>query len=179
MGEQLGLEPDALPTLYRIDRTSEDQASVTHAPPVGSDIVTLGEHTDIRSVTVLLNQLGGLQALNHNSHGWKYVKPQPGCAIINLDDAIVKLISERLYSGMHRVVSPPGEQAKCPLHIVVYFSRPNGDVKLVSFFGSTEDRERAMTTDEWIGHRAKLRNTANFKAVETLHQSRGTEHHRD
>lgn len=117
--------------------------------------------------------------MNPNSHDWKYVKPQPGCAVINLGDAIVKLVGDRLYSGVHRVVGPPGEQAKYPRHSVVYFSRPDGDVKLGSLFGSAEEREKAMTTEEWIVHQAKLRNTANFKGAETLYQSRGTEHHRD
>lgn len=101
--------------------------------------------------------------MNPNSHDWKYVKPQPGCAVINLGDAIVKLVGDRLYSGVHRVVGPPGEQAKYPRHSVVYFSRPNGDVKLGSLFGSAEEKENAMTADEWIVHRVKLRNTGQLQ----------------
>jgi isopenicillin N synthase-like dioxygenase len=128
---------------------------------------------------VLFNQLGGLQVLNPSSHEWKYVKPQAGCAILNLGDAIVKLVGERLYSALHRLVGPPGEQAKYPRHSVVYFSRPNGDVRLGSLFDSAEDRQKAMAADEWIIHRAKLRNMANFKGAETMHHSRVTEHHRE
>jgi isopenicillin N synthase-like dioxygenase len=67
-----------------------DQVRVTRAPPVASDVMTLGGHTDFGSITVLFNQLGGFQVLNPNSHEWKYVKPQPRCAIINLGDTIVK-----------------------------------------------------------------------------------------
>jgi hypothetical protein len=59
------------------------------------------------------------------------------------------------------------------------FSRPNGDVKLVSRFNSTADRETTMRADEWIIHRAKLQPMANFKGAERLHQSCGTEHDRE
>jgi len=177
LSEQLGLGPDTLPNLHRIDRTGGDQARVTHAPPVGSDVVTLGDHTDFGSITVLFNQLGGLQVLNPDSHEFRYVKPVPGCAIVNLGDAIVKLVGGRLYSGVHRVVGPPGEQAKYPRHSVAYFSRPNGDVRLGDLFGDEAERNKAPTADEWIVHRAILRNTANYKGPETLRASRGTEHH--
>lgn len=45
LSEQLGLGPDVLPDLHRLDQKSGDQARVTHAPPVSSDVITLGEHT--------------------------------------------------------------------------------------------------------------------------------------
>ena len=244
LGEQLGLAPEVLPDLHKIDRTGGDQARVTFAPPVSADTITLGEHTgtivtpplgsqlhtnrrqcciDFGSVTVLFNQLGGLQVINPESYEWKYVKPEPGCmssslltlyfyqgitnhttfmtgAIINLGDALVKLVGNRLYSGVHRVVGPPGAQAQSPRHSVVYFSRPNGDVKLQSLFQSDDDQEaigneaegakgkqnngagdepaeeEVLTADEWIAQRARLRRTANFKGVETFNASRGTEH---
>lgn len=177
LSQQLGLGPNTLPELHQLDRTGGDQARLTHAPPVGSDVVTLGEHTDFGSVTVLFNQLGGLQVLNPDSKEWRYVRPEPGCAIINLGDAVVKLVGEQLYSGVHRVVGPPGEQSNCPRHSVVYFSRPNGDIRLGSLFGTAEERAKAPTADEWIAQRARLRNTANYKGPETMQQSRGTEHH--
>jgi isopenicillin N synthase-like dioxygenase len=60
--------------------------------------------TDFGSVTILFNQLGGLQVINPQSYEWKYVKPQPDHAIVNLGDALVKLVGDRLYSGVHRVV---------------------------------------------------------------------------
>ena len=37
----------------------------------------------------------------------------------------------------------------------------------------------APTADEWIAHRAKMRNTANYTDANSFHQSRGTEHHRE
>jgi isopenicillin N synthase-like dioxygenase len=43
LSEQLGLYPDTLPELHRLDRTGGDQARITHAPPVSADTITLGE----------------------------------------------------------------------------------------------------------------------------------------
>lgn len=147
-------------------------------------------------MTVLFNQLGGLQVVNPESQDYKYVKPQPGCAIINLGDALIKLLGGRLYSGVHRVVGksllsqgrvyvpcsasllppgPPGEQAQSPRHSVVYFARPNGSIKLKSLL-DPDDGEEAMTADDWIAQRARLRRMANFKGEETYLASRGTEH---
>ena len=80
LGEMLGLEADVLPDLHRLEGSGGDQARITHAPPVSEDVITLGEHTDFGSVTVLFNQLGGLQVINPNSREWKYVAPQPDCA---------------------------------------------------------------------------------------------------
>ncbi|TKA55488.1 hypothetical protein B0A49_11457 [Cryomyces minteri] len=42
LSEQLGLGPDALPSLHRIDRTGGDQARVTQAPPASARTITLG-----------------------------------------------------------------------------------------------------------------------------------------
>ena len=85
--------------------------------------------------------------------------------------------ARNLYSGVHRVVGPPGRQASHPRHSVVYFSRPNGDVRLGSLFATDEERQKEPTADEWIARRARLRSTANFKGEETLRMARGTEHH--
>lgn len=88
---------------------------------------------------------------------------------------MVKFTGDRLYAGVHRVVGPPGEQARVPRHSVGYFCRPNSDVKLQSLFeGEAEDN--AMTADEWNAHRTRNRATANYKGPETVRASRGMEH---
>ena len=90
------------------------------------------------------------------------------------------MVGDRLYSGVHRVVGPPGQQAQSPRHSVVYFSRPNGDVKLKSFFGDDDNKdEEVVTADEWIAQRVRLRRTANFKGADTYKASQGTEHTKD
>jgi len=132
-------------------------------------------------VTVLFNQLGGLQALNPNSHEWKYVEPKPEYAVINLGDAFVKLVGGKLYSAVHRVIGPPGEQARSNRHSVVYFSRPNSEVMLRSLFDdpSKEPDEKLMNADDWVANRAKTWASANYKDRSSYKASRGTEHNRD
>lgn len=90
----------------------------------------------------------------------------------------MKLVGDRLRSAVHRVIGPPGDQAQSPRHSVVYFSRPNGDIKLRSLLDD-ESAEDAMTADEWIANRVKNRRTANFQGKETFDASRGTEHTKD
>lgn len=74
------------------------------------------------------------------------------------------------------MVGPPGEQAHSPRHSVVYFARPNGEVKLRSLLDNDQGQQEIMTADEWITHRATLRRTGNYKDESTFHASRGTEH---
>ena len=45
LGEKLGLEPDVLPGLHRLEEPSVDQARVTFASPCAADRVAFGEHT--------------------------------------------------------------------------------------------------------------------------------------
>lgn len=79
-------------------------------------------------------------------------------------------------SGVHRIVTPPGEQAKYLPHACVYLIGPNGHVVLKPLIGEVDGDGKPMTADEWIAHRAMLRNTANYKGPETPVASRGTEH---
>lgn len=97
-------------------------------------------------------------------------------AIINLGDALVKLAGDRLRSAVHRVIGPPGAQAHSPRHSVVYFSRPNSNIKMNSLLPEDNDRDEEMTCDDWIAQRVRLRRTANYKGEDTWNASRGTEH---
>lgn len=183
LGRSLGLPEGLIESMHRIDQPSCCQARVTHAPPVRpASTITLGEHTDFGSVTVLFNQLGGLQVLAPNKQDWEYVKPRPECAVINLGDSLFQLLP-KLYSAVHRVVGPPGEQGKCERHSVVYFSRPNSSVKLRSLFEyPTEDSINGMdlmNADDWVKQRARNWNTNNYKDKTSYALSRGTEHNRD
>ena len=171
----MGMKQGVLLDLHRLEAHSSDQARVTHAPPIPSGTIALGEHTDFGSVTVLFNRLGGLQALDPETNEWKYVKPVEGCALINLGDALVQLLGKRVYSGLHRVMGPPGEQASCSRHSVVYFARPEGNVPLKSLIDQDDGKE-VLTADEWIKQRAFMRMKANFKGQETIDKYRSMEH---
>lgn len=131
--------------------------------------LTLGEHTDFGSITLLFNRLGGLQVLPPGKGAeWCYVKPLPGHAIVNLGDAMAVFTNGLLRSNIHRVVSPPGEQADTTRYSIVYFSRPENDVPMKVLQGSskipeTEEQSNGETISakDWIikralGHRHAL-----------------------
>lgn len=102
--------------------------------PVGDRRTSLLGHTDIGSVTLLFNVLGGLQilppGLDNVDENWRYVKPQPGCAILNLGDAMVEWTAGILRSNLHRVTYAPGEQADIPRYSVAYLVRPEPSVSM-------------------------------------------------
>lgn len=92
-----------------------------------SDTSLLG-HTDGGSVTILFNVIGGLQllpaGLSPTDGNWQYVKPEPGCAVVNLGDAMTQWTGGVLRSGLHRVQPALGQQSVCPRYSVGYFLKP-------------------------------------------------------
>ena len=130
---------------------------------------------------MLFNRVGGLQVLppGEGEEEWVYVRPLPGHAIVNLGDAMVKFTNGLLRSNIHRVVSPPGEQAACTRYSVVYFARPEDDVLLRRLEGSplipeldgTEEEE--INSKDWVLRRA-LGRRGDVKSVD-FEKSAGTE----
>jgi isopenicillin N synthase-like dioxygenase len=118
--------PDRLKT---IDESTQ-QLTLTSSP------------ADFESVTVLFNVLGGVQILPDVStndwssspeppdSAWQLVRPIPGCAIINIGDAMVKFTNDLLRSNLHRVTSGQRRQ----------------DYRKISVFASSNIRALAIIT---------------------------------
>ena len=124
-------------------------------------------HTDIGSITVLFNITGGLQLLRPGTdpsieENWQYIKPVPGCAIVNLGDAMVEWSAGILRSNMHRVTFAPGEQGKVTRYSHAYLVRPQADAPMKRLGGQgslipeLEDGEEdnTMNAREWEAHKA-------------------------
>lgn len=165
LNTHLDLPPHTLANLHRIGKSSGDQVRLIKAPPQPMDDrqLTLGEHTDFGSITLLFNRLGGLQVLPPGKGAeWCYVKPIPGHAIVNLGDAMAVFTNGLLRSNIHRVVSPPGEQGDKTRYSVVYFSRPENQVLMQRLEGSdkipqvdeNEEQREVMNAKDWIIRRA-------------------------
>lgn len=164
LNDHLGLPAKTLQDLHRLEGNSGDQVRFIKAPPQPADDarISLGEHTDFGSVTVLFNRLGGLQVLPPGKDAqWCYVKPLPGHAIINLGDAMVKFTNGLLRSNIHRVNAPPGAQAAHTRYSLVYFSRPENEVLLRRLEGSDKippladgEVEEVINSKDWILRRA-------------------------
>jgi isopenicillin N synthase-like dioxygenase len=166
LNSHLHLPPGVLESLHRQSAVSGDQVRIVKAPPQppSDQRTALGKHTDFGSITILFNRLGGLQILPPPSlvpagqePEWTYVKPLAGHCIVNLGDAMVKFTNGLLRSNIHRVVSPPGEQAKETRYSLVYFARPEDEVVLKRLEGSDVipevkdgELEEEMSSKEWI-----------------------------
>lgn len=166
---QLCLPKGALASLQPLDRPSDTALRMLRYPPQpeGDHRTSLLGHTDIGSITILFNTLGGLQLLPggadpKDNDSWVYLQPQPGCAIVNLGDAMVEWTAGILRSNMHRVTYAPGEQGKVARYSLEYLVRPYGDAPMKRLAGGeslvppiSEGKEgNLMNAREWEAHKA-------------------------
>ncbi|KAL4941421.1 hypothetical protein BDV06DRAFT_236040 [Aspergillus oleicola] len=139
-------------------------------------------HTDFGSITLLTNVLGGLQVLSPTG-GWEWVRPEAGCLIVNMGDAMVEWTGGVLRSNMHRVVCAPGEQAVLERVSFAMLVRPFKEAKMERLVGGSipsfeKDREEGvedigigsggMTAYEW-----ELKKAMALKAGSDCARSRG------
>lgn len=145
--------------------------------PVSDRRTSLFGHTDIGTVTLLFNVLGGLQILppgyENKEENWRYVKPELGCAIVNLGDTMREWTGGILKSNLHRVTYAPGEQGSCTRYSVAYLARPEGgaSMKRLALKGSLieaveGEEEVEVTADEWVQRKTMLANLAKDPARE-------------
>jgi len=120
--------------------------------------ITFNGHCDVGTITMLFNIVGGLQILpaGGNQSTWLYVRPQPGCAIINIGDSLVEYTGGILRSAVHRVVGAPGEQANAIRQSLALPLRSahDGFMKRLSSsvippLSEEEQREEVLSVDEW------------------------------
>ena len=140
--KHLHLSPDTMASMHRAANPSGDQVRILKYDPQPEHDrrTSLVPHTDFGTVTLLFNILGGLQVLPIGKDDveeiWEYVKPQAGCAIINLGDSMVKWTNGLLKSAMHRVTYAPGEQANCTRWSLAYFNHPENKCPMRRLEGS-------------------------------------------
>ncbi len=92
-----------------------------------------------------------------------YVRPEPGCAIINLGDAMVEWSGGVLRSNLHRVSFAPGAQAEVERYSLAYAIRPEGAASMnrLAYDGSAipdlEEGEENLdcTAKEWLVRKAQ------------------------
>ena len=131
----------------------------------------------------------GAEMTKEEEEEWAYVVPLPGHAIINLGDAMTKFSAGILRSNIHRVISPPGSQADTTRYSLVYFTRPEYEVKLkhlgtesgmimkrLKDTGRENEVEEEYTSREWVNLKSLgRRNMATWtpsggKAMDKLRQ---------
>jgi isopenicillin N synthase-like dioxygenase len=163
----LNLPFGTLAQLHKIDEASKTAIRPTHAPPqpqtahhrdTEAPAKLLVGHTDNGTITILFNVLGGLQILPPNlsptdDSNWYYLRPEPNFAIVNVGDALCQWSGVVLRSGMHRVVSPPGEQAQNGRLSFGYVVKPSDGAsmrRLVGGEGGCGERDGQCSYEEWL-----------------------------
>jgi isopenicillin N synthase-like dioxygenase len=164
LNTHLDLPFGTLPQLHKINEPSMTTVRLIHAPPQPScdrdrhiQARLLPGHTDNGSLTLLFNVIGGLQILppdlsSSDDSNWRYVRPEPGCAIVNAGDALCQWSGGVLQSGIHRVVSPPGQQAICERYSFAYVVKPSNKASMKCLVGGEEeeDTDGQCTFEEWL-----------------------------
>lgn len=191
----LGLHPtrpkhdssaDVLPSLHRLNVSSEDQISFIKYP--GSGILQpkqpLASHTDYGSVTLLFTSSPGLQVFvpgrDPNQGQWLDVEPQEGHAIVNCGDALSLFTNKLLRSNVHRVASQVHRGSGMTRYSLGYFARPENDVLLRPLPGlkvpdSNQGSEEEVTSKEWVLRRSYGRLLDRYQGQQTWGKTLGTE----
>ena len=80
-------------------------------------------HTDLGTITLLFRQpVAALQILNSENQ-WKWVRPLDQSITVNICDALSAMTGKYLKSSVHRVHTPPEDQAHIDRLGVLYFAR--------------------------------------------------------
>jgi len=104
-----------------------------HYPPItAADIpnVRAGAHEDINFITLLVGaSAAGLEVKSRKGE-WVPFTASADTIVVNIGDMLQRLTNHVYPSTTHRVVNPPGEQARKPRYSVPFFLHPNPDVVL-------------------------------------------------
>lgn len=169
LDKHLDLQPGTLAALCALDKQSATALLLLLSaaqPAEDPRRVNFGGHTDIGIITLLFNVTGGLQILSAGSknveESWRYIRSQPGCALINIADTLTEWTGGLRPSSLHRVVSSPGTPAQSPRQSLAYLVRADKVATVQRLKGSQiippmEDgfEEDTRTVDSWAQWRAQ------------------------
>ena len=101
-----------------------------HYPPITADDipnVRAGAHGDINLITLLVGaSAAGLEVKSHEGE-WVPFTSDEDTIVVNIGDMLERLTNHVYPSTIHRVVNPPGDQARKPRYSVPFFLHPNPD----------------------------------------------------
>lgn len=175
---QLGLPPDTFTSLQDPTRPSGTVVRLikSFASPDPEDLRTsMIHHTDFGTVTLLANVLGGLQILAPgkpptDESSWLWVRPRPGCLVVNLGDAMVQWTGGLLRSNVHRIKYAPGAQRFHDRLSLALLVRPERNASMRKLVGEEEeeDEDGRLTAWEW-----EVKKTMSYSRGDAVMQSKG------
>ena len=121
-----------LPEDFFADKTDNGNSILRpiHYPPITADDipnVRAGAHGDINFITLLVGaSAAGLEVQSHDGE-WVPFTSDADTIVVNIGDMLQRLTNHVYPSTIHRVVNPPGEEARKPRYSVPFFLHPNPD----------------------------------------------------
>src|SRR3546814_1296711 len=121
-----------LPESWFADKTNFGNSILRpiHYPPITADNVPnerAGAHEDINLITLLVGaSAAGLEVKSQQGE-WVPFTSDEDTIVVNIGDMLQRLTNNVYPSTTHRVVNPPGEQARKPRNSVPFFLHPNPD----------------------------------------------------
>lgn len=170
--KHLELAPGAFTETHQLEAPTYSFLRVLRHPPSDPDTAIRGRprifaHRDVVSISMLFTWVSGLQIpkddavyLNEDTpteDSWLWVRPEAGHMIVNLGDAMPILTNGVLKSGLHRVVTAYGEQAKFDRMSVLFTGRPNWEVlmeplkssKIPALTAEQAENRHVVSCKEW------------------------------
>jgi isopenicillin N synthase-like dioxygenase len=128
---------------HRNDRPSSTTLAMMHYIPselAGDHNAGHQKHTDISTLTLLFSEQWGLQIRPPGAREFGFVRPEPGCAIVNVGDSLRFASGHKMQSCIHRVVPfNPTEHR----YSIAYFLRAEDDTMF------TDSEGRYITAGQW------------------------------
>ena len=144
--KHLHIPADAITSMHNFKHPSGSNISFNVTQPDPQSIkdprIGFNPHTDHGTLTLVFHKvLGGLQVLQPPEDqerasiekvktSWAYVEPLAGHVTVNLGDTMVMFTNGLLRSCVHRVLAPPGDQARYTRGALGYFEYPADDTVL-------------------------------------------------
>ncbi|KLD73348.1 isopenicillin N synthase family oxygenase [Xanthomonas hyacinthi] len=126
-----------LPEHYFADKTDAGNSILRpiHYPPIAADAasdeqrpnVRAGAHEDINLITLLVGASAAGLEVKSKQGEWVPFTSDADTIVVNIGDMLQRLTNHVYPSTTHRVVNPPGEQARQPRYSVPFFLHPNPD----------------------------------------------------
>ena len=121
-----------LPEHYFADKTDNGNSILRpiHYPPITADHVPnvrAGAHEDINLITLLVGASAAGLEVKSKQGEWVPYTSQGDTIVVNIGDMLQRLTNHVYPSTTHRVVNPPGDQARKPRYSTPFFLHPNPD----------------------------------------------------
>jgi len=157
LARQLGLPQETFASCQSPSKASGTVVRLikAYASPKHEDLRTsMIHHTDFGTITLLANVLGGLQILAPGKAATDkdarlYVRPQPGCLIVTLSDAMVQWTGGLLRSNVHRINFAPGQQRFVGRYSLAILARPEREASMRRMTGEGDSEDGDLTAWEW------------------------------